>query len=66
MEIGEIIGIVLPIIFCCVGIALVVVLVQVVKTLKTARDTIDDLNKQLEPTLSNVQAITTDIKPACS
>lgn len=59
MDINSVLNIILPIVFILVGIALIVFLVELIKTLKTARGTIDNL----EPTLKNVEDITTNIQP---
>ena len=57
-------GMILTIVFICVGIALVVLLVEAIRAVRSARDTIDNVQKQLEPTLAHVEQITNDIKPA--
>lgn len=45
------------------GVALVVLIVEALLTVRKARTTIDDIQKQIEPTLANVEQITNDIKP---
>ncbi len=57
-------GMILTIVFICVGIALVVLLVEAILAIRRARATIDNVQKQLEPTLAHVEQITNDIKPA--
>jgi len=64
MDINEILGIALPAVFIIVGIALIVFLVELIKTMKVARTTIVDIKKQTDPTLANVEQITTDLTPA--
>ena len=51
-------GMILTIVFICVGIALVVLLVEAIRAVRSARDTIDNVQKQLEPTLAHVEQIT--------
>lgn len=48
----------------CVGIALTWFLVELVITIRKTRTKIDDIHNQLNPTIENVEAITTKIQPA--
>ena len=59
MDIAGIVNIILPIVFCLVGVALIVFLIELVKVLKTTRNTVENLG----PTLKNVEDITTNIQP---
>ncbi len=58
------INMILAVVFICVGIALIVFLIELVRTVRSARTTIDNVQKQLEPTLAHVEQITNEIKPA--
>lgn len=58
------INMILTVVFICVGIALIVFLIELVRTVRSARTTIDNVQKQLEPTLAHVEQITNEIKPA--
>ena len=59
MEINSVLTAVLIAVFIVVGVALVFLLLEVIKLLKSARSMINDL----DPTLKNVETITTDIQP---
>lgn len=59
MDITSVLNIILPIVFILVGIALIVFVIELIKTLKVAQGTITTL----EPTLKNVEDITTNIQP---
>ena len=58
------INMILTVVFICVGIALIVFLIELVRTVRSARTTIDNVKKQLEHTLAHVEQITNEIKPA--
>lgn len=58
------VNMILTVVFICVGIALIVFLIELVRTVRSARTTIDNVQKQLEPTLAHVEQITNEIKPA--
>ena len=59
MDIAGVVNIILPIIFCLVGVALIVFVIELIKLLKSVRGTVDGL----APTLKNVEDITTNIQP---
>ena len=59
MDIASIVNIILPIVFCFVGVALIALLIELVKLFKSVRGTVDGL----APTMKNVEDITTSIKP---
>lgn len=70
MEFGEIINIVLPIVYIIVGVVLVWFVVELALTFRKTRqvvsdagDTVEQVRKQLEPTLDHVEKITSDIEP---
>ena len=63
MEFAEIVNMVLPVVYVVVGIALVWVLVELVMTLRKARTTVDAIQKQVEPTLVNVERLTGELEP---
>lgn len=48
----------------CVGIALAWFLVELVVTLRKTRKKIDEVHKQLSPTIENIEQITAKIQPA--
>lgn len=58
MEIAQILNIALPVVYVLVGIALVWLLFELVVTMRRTRKTIKNVEKQLEPTLKNVENIT--------
>lgn len=64
MDINEIIGIILPIVFIGVGIALIVFIIELVKLLKNVNTTVTDITKRVDPLLENVETMTKDIQPA--
>ena len=63
MEIGEILRYVLLTVGALALIALVVVLIELARTLKAARITVVDLKKQIDPTLEHVNNITAALEP---
>lgn len=63
MEINEVLNIILPIVFIVVGIALVIFIIELIKTMKLAQTTIADVKTQLDPTLENVKRITDEVQP---
>ena len=64
MKIDEILGVLLPIVYILVGIALVAFLITLIRVLLTTNKTIKDVKTQIDPTLANVEQITTDLLPA--
>jgi uncharacterized protein YoxC len=64
MDASSVLDIALPVVFAVVGLALVWLLVELVKTVKVARKTVEDMKAQLTPTLQNVDKIVADITPA--
>lgn len=64
MDASSVLDIALPIVFIVVGLALIWLLVELVKTVKVARTTAEDMQAQLTPTLQNVDKIVADITPA--
>ncbi|MEG0323086.1 MAG: DUF948 domain-containing protein [Raoultibacter sp.] len=63
MDFAEVVNIALPIVYVLVGAALVWLVIELVMTLRKTRKTVDDLKKQVEPTLANVQELTEGLKP---
>ena len=59
MDIIGVLNILLPVVFILVGVALIVFVVELIKTLRVAQGTINKLG----PTLKNVENITTNIQP---
>lgn len=63
MDIGGVLGIILPIVYIIVGIALVWFVIELAITLRRTRSTVDSVHKQIEPTLDHVNAITRSMEP---
>ncbi len=63
MTFADIMNMVFPIGFLLVIIALVWFIVELVFTVRRTRSAVVDVQKQLEPTLENVQEITANLKP---
>lgn len=59
----DVVNMILLIVYIVVGIALVWFVVELALTIRKTRTTVDDMQKQLEPTLANVQQLTDDAKP---
>jgi len=59
----DILMMVLVAVFICVGIALVVLLVELIKMIKSTRTTIDDITTKVNPMLDNAVVMTDDLKP---
>jgi uncharacterized protein YoxC len=57
-------GVVLPIVFALVGAALVWLVIELVMTVRKARTTIDNLEKQVTPVIEDAKKMTEDLKPA--
>ena len=51
MEFGEVMGMVLPVVYVVVGIALIWFVVELVVTVRKTRTTVDEMKQQLAPTL---------------
>jgi len=63
MDFGNILDIALPVVFVLVGIALIWLIIELVMTARKTRETVDGLQKQLEPTLKHVENITASLEP---
>ena len=63
MDINVILNGIIPVVFGLVGIALVVLVLELVKILKVTRATLEDMQPKLDATMANVQQMTTDIVP---
>ena len=63
MEFGEVMGMVLPVVYVVVGIALIWFVVELVVTVRKTRATVDEMKQQLDPTLESVQRITKSLEP---
>lgn len=59
----DILNIILPIVYIVVGCALVWFLVELALTVRKTKNVVTDIKKQIDPTLANVEQITTDIQP---
>jgi uncharacterized protein YoxC len=64
MDATSIVNLVLPIVFVLVGVVLVWFLIELVRTVRSARRFVLDVQKQITPTLDHVQKITDDLQPA--
>lgn len=64
MDASQIMNILLPGVFVLVGVALIWFVVELAKTVKSTRQTVDELQKQITPTLEHVEQITNDLQPA--
>lgn len=53
----------LPIVYIVVGCVLVWFVVELALTIRKTRTTVDQMQKQITPTLENVEKITTDVAP---
>lgn len=63
MDFAEVIQIALPVVYVLVGAALVWLAVELVLMVRKTRKTVDEVQRQLQPTLANVEEITESIKP---
>lgn len=59
----DVVNMILLIVYIVVGVALVWFVVELALTIRKARGTVDEMQAQLEPTLSNVQQLTEEAKP---
>lgn len=66
MEFSEVVNIILPIVFSCVGIALVVFVIELIKVVRVARGAIEDVTEQLDPMLKDAKQMTSDLTPAAA
>ncbi len=57
-------NIVLPIVIVCAIVALIWLLIETVMTVRKTRNTVEELQKQLTPTLDHVEQLTNDLQPA--
>lgn len=63
MDFAEVIQIALPVVYVLVGAALVWLAVELVLMIRKTRKTVEEVQRQLQPTLANVEEITDSIKP---
>ena len=61
MDVNEIINLALPIVYVIVGAVLVWFVIELVMTVRKTRKTVDDLQKQVQPTLASVEAANLEI-----
>lgn len=64
MEFNQVINSALPILYVIAGIVLIWLIVELVITVRRARQTVEDIKKQIEPTLEHVESITASLEPA--
>ena len=63
MDFGEVMGVVLPIVYVVLGVALVWFVIELVITVRKTRTTVDKMKEQIDPTLESVQCITKSLEP---
>ena len=64
MDFGEVMGVVLPIVYVVLGVALVWFVIELVITVRKTRTTVDKMKEQLDPTLEEVNDIKTAVSEA--
>lgn len=64
MDTSVISGVVLPIVFIVVGVALVWALVELIMVLRRTRTTVETMEAEITPILKDVREITESVKPA--
>lgn len=64
MDASVISGVVLPIVFIVVGVALVWALVELIMVLRRTRTTVETMEAEITPILKDVREITESVKPA--
>ncbi|WP_417753871.1 DUF948 domain-containing protein [Slackia sp.] len=64
MDASVISGVILPIVFIVVGVALVWALVELIKVLRRTRTTVETMEAEITPILKDVREITESVKPA--
>lgn len=64
MNVSDILNIIIAVVFIGVGIALVVFVIELIRTVKTARTTIDDIKKQVDPLLTEANTAVNSLQPA--
>lgn len=64
MDASVISGVVLPIVFIVVGVALVWALVELIMVLRRTRTTVEAMEAEITPILKDVREITESVKPA--
>ncbi len=63
MVMGDIVNMLPAIVFSLVGVALIVLLIEVIKFMKVTRETIVNIKPNVEVTMQNVETLSTDIQP---
>ncbi len=63
MDIGSILGIVLPIVYIVVGVVLVWFVIELALTIRRTRSTVDSVHEQIGPTIEHVNEIAKGIEP---
>ena len=58
-----VLNMIVPLVCIAIGIALVVLLVELIRTVKVGRMMLSDMKVQLDPTMVNVKQMTTDLVP---
>lgn len=64
MEFTAIINYALPVVYVAVGVFLLWLIVELALTMRRARKTVVEVQKQVEPVIANVERITTELEPA--
>ena len=63
MVMGDIVNMLPAIVFSLVGVALIVLLIEVIKFVKVTRETVVNIKPNVEVTMQNVETLSTDIQP---
>lgn len=63
MDFGQILDVLLPIVYIVVGVVLVWFVVELALTFRKTRETVTEVQKQLAPTLDHVEKITAQLEP---
>ena len=63
MDVNSVLNMLLPIVFSLVGVALIFLVIELIKIMKSTRTMIDDIKPQLDTTMKNVEELTTNLNP---
>lgn len=58
-----VLNMIVPLVCIAIGIALVVLIIELIRTVKVGRTMLSDMKVQLDPTMVNVKQMTTDLVP---
>ena len=63
MDVNSVLNMLLPIVFSLVGVALIFLVIELIKVMKTTNTMLDGLRPKIDATMQNVEDLTTSIKP---